>query len=393
MLILSVNAGSSSMKFQIYNMPENEVLVSSVFERIGLENSFFTIKYKEHKQREEVILINHEDAANIFLDHLIRHDIIKNINEIKGVGHRVVHGGSTYANSVLIDDVVMKDIEAYSSLAPLHNPANLLGIKVFKKVLPKIPHVAVFDTAFHQTLPKEAYIYAVPYEWYTNYGIRKYGFHGTSHKYVTEEISRHLKNDQLKIITCHLGNGGSISAVKNGICMDTSLGFTPIAGIPMGTRCGDIDISIIDYIMEHTGKSIREVMNDLNKKSGLLGISGISSDSRDIEDAVLAGNERAILAQSIYVNKIVQYISYYYTLLGGANVIVFTAGIGENSTMTRRDIMGKLKPLGVQIDEEKNQRRGSLTEISSHDSKIRCFIVPTNEELMIAKETYQIMNR
>lgn len=390
MLILSVNAGSSSMKFQMFRMPESEVLASSIFERIGLENSFYTLKYNDSKIREEIVLHNHEDAVKIFLKKIIEHKILTNIEEIKGIGHRVVHGGSKYSNSVVIDDEVIADIDRFSSLAPLHNPANLLGIKVFKKILPNTINVAVFDTAFHQTLEKEAYIYAVPYEWYTDYGVRKYGFHGTSHKYVSLELANKLNNNNLKIITCHLGNGGSISAVKNGKCVDTSLGFTPIAGIPMGTRAGDIDISIIDYIMDKTGKNIKEVMNDLNKKSGLLGISGISSDSRDIEDAIDKGDERAILAQKIYVNKIISFISYYNTLLGGADAIIFTAGIGENSIMTRHDIMSKLEPIGVIIDENKNNVRGKFAELTTTNSKIKCYIVPTNEELMIAKDVYEL---
>lgn len=392
MIILSVNAGSSSMKFQIFKMPENIVLASSVFERIGLEQSFYTLKKGETKLKEEVVVKNHEEAFGIFLKKIIEQKVVATLDEIKGIGHRVVHGGSKYSDSVIINDEVISDIDHYSSLAPLHNPANLIGIKVCKKLLPEAINVAVFDTAFHQTLSPDAYLYAVPYEWYTDYGVRKYGFHGTSHKYVSLEIAKVLKSEHLKIITCHLGNGGSISAVKDGKCIDTSLGFTPIAGIPMGTRCGDVDVSILDYMIDKTGKSMKDIMNDLNKKSGLLGVSGISSDSREIEEAIERGNERAILAQTIYINKIVQYISYYNTILGGADVIVFTAGIGEKSIMTRKDIMKRLEPIGVLMDEVKNNVRGILSEISSFDSKIKCFVVPTNEELMIAKEVYALSN-
>lgn len=392
MIILSVNAGSSSMKFQIFKIPENIVLASSVFERIGLEQSFYTLKKGETKLKEEVVVKNHEEAFGIFLKKIIEQKVVATLDEIKGIGHRVVHGGSKYSDSVIINDEVISDIDHYSSLAPLHNPANLIGIKVCKKLLPEAINVAVFDTAFHQTLSPDAYMYAVPYEWYTDYGVRKYGFHGTSHKYVSLEIAKALKSEHLKIITCHLGNGGSISAIEDGKCIDTSLGFTPIAGIPMGTRCGDIDVSILDYMIDKTGKSMKDIMNDLNKKSGLLGVSGISSDSREIEEAIERGNERAILAQTIYINKIVQYISYYNTILGGADVIVFTAGIGENSIVTRRDIMKRLEPIGVLMDEVKNNVRGILSEISSFDSKIKCFVVPTNEELMIAKEVYALSN-
>lgn len=380
------------MKFQIFKMPENIVLASSVFERIGLGQSFYTFKKGETKLKEEIEFKNHEEAFGIFLKKVVEQQVVANLNEIKGIGHRVVHGGAKYSKSVLITDEVVSDIEAFSSLAPLHNPANVTGIQVCKKLLPEAINVAVFDTAFHQTLSPDAYMYAVPYEWYTDYGVRKYGFHGTSHKYVSLEIAKVLKTEHLKVITCHLGNGGSISAVKDGKCIDTSLGFTPIAGIPMGTRCGDIDVSIVDYMIDKTGKSVKEIMNDLNKKSGLLGVSGISSDSREIEEAVDRGNDRAILAQTIYVNKIVQYISYYNTLLGGADAIVFTAGIGENSIMTRKDIMTKLEPIGVLMDPVKNNVRGMLAEISSFDSKIKCYVVPTNEELMIAKEVYALSN-
>jgi acetate kinase len=389
MKILAVNAGSSSMKFQLFDMPEEKVLVSSTFERIGLDNSFYSIKINEEKIKEEVVLNNHTEAVRLFLQELINLRVIEELEEIEGVGHRVLHGFDKYSEPVIVDEEVMNDIDLFSTLGPLHNPANLSGIKAIKAVLPNVVNVAIFDTGFHQTMDPEAFIYPVPYEWYEKYGVRKYGFHGTSHKYLSQRAAKLLNNDNLKLIICHLGNGGSLSAVKDGKCVDTTMGLTPIAGIPMGTRCGDIDVSIIEYVMKQTGKTIDEMMTELNKKSGFLGVSGISSDSRDVEDGVKEGNERCALIQKIYVNKVVSFISYYNVLLGGADAIIFSAGIGENSVSTRKQIIDMLAPIGVSLDEERNNIRGKEALISSDNSKIKCYVIPTNEELMIARDTYQ----
>ena len=392
MKIISINAGSSSLKFSLFNMENKELLISGTFERIGLDGSFVTFKLNDEKIKKEVELNNHEDAVKVLLDQLIELKVINSLDEIDAVGHRLVHGGDVYSESVVITDEVMKTVDELSSLAPLHNPANLVGVKSFKAVLPNIPMVGVFDTAFHQSMDKEAYLYGVPYEWYTKYGVRKYGFHGTSHNYITKTISEYLNRDDLKIICCHLGNGSSITAIKDGKCIDTSMGFTPNAGLIMGTRSGDIDATLIPYVMEKSGKSVDEVINDLNKNSGLLGISGISSDNRDIEDGIKEGNEMCKLAQDMLIRKIVGYISMYNTFLGGADVICFTGGIGENGIDVRKDIMNKITVLGVNPSEERNNIRGQLQLITSDDSKIKCYVVPTNEELMIAEDTYRLVN-
>ncbi|HHW68829.1 MAG TPA: acetate kinase [Tenericutes bacterium] len=387
MKVLSVNAGSSSLKFQMYEMPEEKVLISGVFERIGIENSFYTIKINGEKIKKVVELSNHEDAVIALTKELIEFKVVNSLEEIEAIGHRVVHGGDKYSDSVVITDEVLTTIEELSSLAPLHNPANVIGIKAFKKVVPNAVAVAVFDTAFHQTLDESEFLYSVPKEWYTKYQVRKYGFHGTSHKYLSERMESILGKGK-KIITCHLGNGGSLSAIENGKCLDTSMGFTPNAGILMGTRSGDIDATIIPYVMEKSGKNLDEVMNDLNKKSGVLGISGLSSDSRDIEDGIKEGNENCILAQKMYVRRIVGYIAKYYVFLQGVDAIVFTAGIGENSSKTREDIMKSLEILGIKIDEQANNTRGEEIRITTEDSKIPCYIIPTDEEVMIAKDAY-----
>ncbi|MGI6329689.1 MAG: acetate/propionate family kinase [Bacilli bacterium] len=390
MKILAVNAGSSSLKVSLYDSFKKELLAKINFERIGLDNPFYVLDFKDLKEKKEVNIKNVEEATKIILNLFIEYKIISDLKEIKGVGHRVVHGSDKYKQSVVITEEVIKDIEIYIPLAPLHNPANLLGIKVFKKVLPKVKMVAVFDTAFHQTLPEEAYLYSVPYEWYTKYGVRKYGFHGISHNYIAKRTEEVLQKKNLKIISCHLGNGGSISAIKDGQCLDTTLGFTPLGGIAMGTRSGNIDPSIISYMMKQTNKSIEEVMEDLNKKSGVFGISGYS-DFRDIEKGILEDDYKCKLAMKIYINRVLAYLSYYNTLLEGTDVIVFTAGIGENSTMVREKIMRRLKLFGVIIDETKNQVRGKELEITKNDSKIKCYVIPTNEELMIVSEVIDLL--
>lgn len=393
MKIMSINAGSSSLKFSLFNMDTKEVLTSGQFERIGIEGSFYTIKYQDYKINQECEINDHSDAVKILLEKIQDLQIIKDLDEIDGVGHRIVHGGALYNKSVLITYKVIDDIVALSDLAPLHNPAHVLGINAFKEALPNVPMVAVFDTAFHQTLEKEHFLYPVPYSWYEDYQVRKYGFHGTSHKYITRTISEELDNDHLKIISCHLGNGGSVTAIKDGKSINTSMGFTPLAGIMMGTRSGDVDSSIIPYVMEKEGKSAGEVISDLNRKSGLLGISQFSADNRDITSAIKEGNEQCALAKKMYVNSVVKYISQYYVQLGGADVICFTAGLGERCRDTRREIVEQLHCLGIKIDLEKNNVSSEFRCISTPDSTVKLYIVPTDEELMIATDTLDIINR
>ena len=390
MKILAVNAGSSSLKFQMYEMPEEKVLISGVFERIGIDNSFYTIKLNGEKIRKDVELSNHSVAVGFLTKELLENNIVDSLDEIKGVGHRVVQGADKFDRTVIVDENVEKMISDLSCLAPLHNPAALVGIKAFKEFMPNATHTAVFDTAFHQTMPEVAYMYALPYEWYKDYSVRKYGAHGTSHKYVSLRAREILGKDDSKIIVCHLGNGGSISAVVNGKCIDTSMGFTPNAGVIMGTRCGDIDASIIPYIMNVTGMNANDIDTAINKKSGLLGISGISSDSRDIEINAENGNKRCILAQEMFSRRVVEYIAKYYVLMGGADAICFTAGIGENSISTRKSIIDKLGVLGIKLDENANNIRGEEKLITKSDSKIPCYVIPTNEEVMIARDTYNL---
>ena len=390
MKIMSVNAGSSSLKFSLFDMDKTLCIASGYFERVGLEGSFYTIKYNGEKIKEEVELPNHTVAVEVMLDRLITLGIIKDLEEIDGIGHRIVHG-YTYDHSVIITDKVIEDIKSYADFAPLHNPAHILGIEACKKALPNVPMVAVFDTAYHQTMKEENYIYPVPYNWYTDYGVRKYGAHGTSHKYIAGRLSEILNTKNYKAIICHLGSGCSLSAVKDGICVDTSMGFTPLAGVMMGTRSGDIDPSIIPYIMEKEGLNAKEVVDMLNKKSGLLGVSMKYSDYRDIRSAIDEGDEQAILANKIFVNTVVKYIANYYVELEGIDALVFTAGLGENSSPARHDIISKLKVLGISIDEEKNKTTGEEIELTSKDSKVRVFAIPTNEELMIAKETLSLI--
>ena len=331
MKIISINAGSSSLKFSLFNMDDESVIASGLFERIGIEGSNYTIKFNGEKITQEVELATHVDAVNILLDKLTDLNIISSLDEIHGVGHRIVQGKDIFTESVLINDEVMEKLDAIKGFAPLHNPANMLGIEAFRKVLPNVPMVAVFDTAFHQTMDKSTYLYPVPYSWYEDYGVRKYGAHGTSHRYIAETVKELLGKDEFRLISCHIGNGGSITAIKDGKCVDTSMGFTPLAGIMMGTRSGDIDPSIIPYVMEQEGKNASEVIDDLNKRSGLFGMSEYSSDMRDILEKCDQQDEKAIVARDKYVRRVVDYIAQYYVLLGGADVIVFTAGVGENS--------------------------------------------------------------
>lgn len=391
MKILSVNAGSSSLKFTGFEMPEERVLISGVFERIGLNNSFYTIKLNGKKIKKEVELSNHTVAFELLMKELLDNNIVASLDEIKGVGHRVVQGGTYFDKTVVIDEEVISKIEELADLAPLHNPPAVVGIRAAMEVMPDAVQTAVFDTAFHQTMDEAEYMYAVPYEWYTKYGVRKYGAHGTSHKYVALRMNEILGRDDTKLITCHIGNGASISAVKDGKCVDTSMGLTPNAGLIMGTRCGDMDATVVTYMMDKLGVSAREMDTILNKQSGVLALSGVSSDSRDIEDGIKAGNERCILAQEMYVKRVVEYISKYYVLLGGCDAIIFTAGIGENSIMTREQIIDKLEVLGIKLDRDANNVRGEEKRISTDDSSIPVYIIPTNEELMIARDTFELV--
>lgn len=393
MKIMSINAGSSSLKFSLFNMDNEEVIASGLFERIGIEQSCYTIKYNGEKIKQEIDLPDHSVAVAILLDKLLDLGIIKSLDEIDGIGHRVVSGGDLYSESILVTDKVVEDIEMLKDYAPLHNPAHVLGINAFKKALPNVPMSVVFDTAFHQTMDPVSYLYPVPYSWYENYKVRKYGAHGTSHRYIALTIGEELKRDDLKVISCHLGNGGSITAIKDGKCVDTSMGFTPLAGIMMGTRSGDIDPSIIPFVMEKEGKNASEIISDLNKKSGFLGMSLLSSDSRDIENGIAEGNEKCILAQDKFIRTVVDYIARYYVLLGGCDVLCFTAGIGENGIDTREAIVEKLACLGFKLDKEANNVRGKFRKISTEDSSSLIYIVPTDEELMIARDTLNLINR
>lgn len=390
MKILAVNAGSSSLKFTAYEMPEETNLISGVFERIGMEDSFYTIKFNGEKIKKEIDLPNHEVAFKTLMDELIDNGVVKDYDEIKGIGHRIVQGGSYFDKTVVVDEEVVSKIDELAALAPLHNPAAIVGIRAAQAVVPNATQTVVFDTAFHQTMPEENYMYALPYEWCEEYQIRKYGAHGTSHKYVAARMNEILGRYNTKLITCHIGNGASISAVKEGRCVDTSMGLTPNAGLIMGTRCGDIDATIVPYMMDKLKINSKKMDEILNKKSGLLGISGESSDSRDIEDGINRGNERCILAQKMYVRRIIDYIAKYYVELGGCDAIVFTAGVGENSIHTRHEVLDGLKVLGVEIDEVANNVRGEERLITTENSSIPCYIIPTNEELMIARDTYDL---
>ena len=384
---IAINAGSSSLKWQLYGMPEETVIAKGIVERIGLNDSIFTIKYGEGQKFEQIIDIpDHDVAVKMLLDQLIDLGILATYDEITGVGHRVVHGGEFYDRSVVIDDEVLKNIEALADFAPLHNPANAMGIRAFKHLLPNIISVAVFDTAFHATMPEVNYLYSLPREYYETLRVRKYGAHGTSHRYVSERAAEMLGKPlaETKIITCHLGNGASITAVEGGKSIDTSMGFTPLAGVTMGTRSGDIDPSVLPYLMEKLDIDMNEMINILNKKSGLLGLSGISSDMRDLENN--RDKEEVRVALDIFADRIRKYIGSYVTVMNGVDAIVFTAGIGENDTATRANIMSKLTWLGCELDAEKNKARGEELEISTPESTVKVFLIPTDEELMIARD-------
>ena len=396
MKTLVINCGSSSLKYQLIDMSTEECMVQGLVERIGIEGSVLTQKVEgKDKYVINTEIKNHKDAIKLVLEALIDpvHGVIKSMDEISAVGHRVVHGGEKYSDSVLINDKVLQSIKDCIVLAPLHNPPNIIGIEACKELMPNTPMVAVFDTAFHQTMPKHSYICPLPYDLYEKYGIRKYGFHGTSHKYVSNKVAEVMGKDlkDLKIVTCHLGNGCSLAAVKNGKSVDTSMGFTPLAGVMMGTRSGSIDPSVISFLIEQHGYTIEEVDELLNKKSGVLGISGVSSDFRDVLAAGEAGNERAKLALEIFYYKVRTQIAAYAGAMGGIDVIVFTAGIGENSSITRKEILKGLEFFGFELNEENNEIRGKIQEISTEDSRVKVYVVPTNEELMIARDTAKLV--
>lgn len=391
--IMAVNAGSSSLKFQLLKMPEEELITSGIVERIGMKKSVFSIKVNGEKIEETTTIPNHGNAVNLLLERLIEHDIISSYDEIAGVGHRVVHGGDRIAESVVLDDEKIEYLEGIIDLAPLHLGPNLTGIKAFQKVLPNVKHVGVFDTAFHQTIPEEAYLYAVPYDWCKDHKVRKYGFHGTSHKFITQRFAEitNKKVEDVNLIIAHIGNGASICAVKNGKSIDTSMGFTPLEGIPMGTRSGNIDPAVVEYMMKVKKKSVKEIINYLNKQSGYLGVSDLSSDSRDLVEAAKNGNHQAKLAIDVQAKRITDYISSYNNYIGGADAIIFTAGIGENAKYTRANIVSRLASLGVKIDNERNDCRGIEEIISADDSKIDVYVIPTNEEVMIARDTLALI--
>lgn len=393
MKILSINAGSSSLKFCLFNMDDDSVIAKGQFERIGIEGSFYTIKFNSEKITQEVEMPTHLEAVNILLEKLVALEIIQSLYEIHGVGHRIVQGKDVFDKSVVINDDVMEKLETIKNFAPLHNPANMLGIEAFRKALPDAVQVAVFDTAFHQTMDEEAYLYPVPYKWYSDYGVRKYGAHGTSHRYIALQVKKILGTSEFRLISCHIGNGGSITAIKDGKCVDTSMGFTPLAGIMMGSRSGDIDPSIIPYVMEQEGKNAGEIIDDLNRRSGLLGLSECSSDMRDVIAKCEQNDEKALRAKNKYVRRIVDYIAQYYVLLGGADVLVFTAGVGENNALIRKEVCARLECLGIKIDDERNNATGETRKISSDDSLIDVYVIPTDEELMIAKDTFNLINR
>ena len=394
MKVLCVNAGSSSLKFQLYEMPEEISIISGYVEKIGAKDSFYTIKHDGNKTETKKPIKDHTEAVKVMLEELINYGVVKDLAEIRGVGHRVLHGGEKYSDSVVITKEVLKDIKNLTKLGPLHHPGNIAGIKAMQEALPEAVQVAVFDTAFHQTIPKVQYMYPVPMEWYKKYGVRKYGFHGTSHKYITQLMSQKLGKEKVNLIICHVGSGASITAVKDSKSYDTTMGLTPLDGLMMGTRSGSIDPSIIKYMIDESGMTYAEIDEALNKKSGLLGICGFN-DNRDVEQAIQNGNEDARLALDMYVDRIDRYIAEYYIELGGkVDAIVFTAGVLENGAETRESIIEGLEPLGIKINHEVNNAIASFKEITSgvittEDSTVPVYVEPTNEEVMITRDAYR----
>ena len=394
MKILSVNAGSSSLKFKMFEMPEEKVLIAGTFERIGGKGSFYRITLNGEEVKTESELKSHSDAVEILIQELFDNNVINSLDELTAVSHRLVHGGDKYPNSIIIDDEALEVIESFKDLAPLHVPANVMCVKAFMEKAPNAAQVGCFDTAFHQTIDKERYIYAVPYDWYEKYKVRKYGFHGQSHKFIAETIAKELGKEEVNDIICHIGQGASISAVEKGKCIDTSMGFTPNSGVIMGTRSGDIDYGIIKYMMKEVGMTFDEVDRALNKESGLLGLSKVSNDWRDVDAAITEGNKQAYLAHKIFVNSIVDYIARYYVeLKGQVDALVFTAGLGENAHHIRRMVIDRLNCLGFECDREKNDqtRFGKEGIISTKNSKIPVYVIGTNEELMMARDALDLV--
>lgn len=395
-LVISVNSGSSSLKFQLFDMPSEKVITSGQAERIGQDMGQFTIKVNGEKKVQKLPLPDHQTAVNLLLKSLMDYKIVDSLDEIKAAGHRIVQGGPYFKESVVVTDDVVEKVDELSDLAPLHNPAHLVCYEAFKKALPNIGHVFVFDTAFHQTMPPESYLFPVPYDWYTQYKIRRYGAHGTSHFYVSRRAAELMGKDvrDLNMITCHLGNGASITAIEHGNSINTSMGLTPLGGIMMGTRSGDIDPTVVFYMAKKLGASWDEMDTYLNKRSGMLGVSGISSDARDIEEAFDEGNPRAIVTVELYVNRIINVIGGYYTQLGHVDALVFTAGLGENDAIMRERILKRCEEsMGLDIDYGLNaETRGKEAKISKSDSKLDVYVVPTNEELVIARDTARLLN-
>lgn len=396
---LIINAGSSSLKFSLYEMPEGKEIVNGYIEKIGNEDSFYTLKYNDKKEEKAKVIMNHTQAVETMLYELLINNFISDVNEIKGVGHRVLHGGEKYFDSVVIDDEVINDIVDLTKLGPLHHPGNLSGILAMQKAIPHIPQIAVFDTSFHQSISEENYIYPIPYSWYSENGVRKYGFHGTSHKYITETMQEYLNKKDVNLIICHIGSGASMSAIKNGKSCDTTMGLTPLDGLMMGTRSGSIDPSIIEYICKERNLTVSEVTNILNKESGLKGISGLN-DFRDVTALAEQGNHNAILAIKLFEKSIVKYIAqYYFELNGDVDAIIFTAGVGENMSFVREDIVNLIsKPMGIKINKEVNDSIAKFKEyqsgvITTDDSKIKVMVIPTDEELMILKDTIRLTER
>ncbi|MEI4769276.1 acetate kinase [Psychrobacillus sp. FJAT-51614] len=390
--ILAINAGSSSLKFQLLKMPEEEVIAKGLIERIGLSDPIFTMTTESGRTQLIEQVENHTQAVKLLIRQLLEKNVIYSLEDIQGVGHRVVHGGEVYSDSVLITDEVLNTLDELSELAPLHNPANITGIREVAKELPHVPAVAVFDTAFHQTMPESSYLYSIPYDYYKKYGIRKYGFHGTSHKYVAYRAAKMLNRpiETTRFISCHLGNGASIAAIHRGKSIDTSMGFTPLAGVTMGTRSGNLDPALIPYLMEKTGKSAEGVLDILNKKSGMLGVSGFSSDLRDIVTEASKGNDRAQLALDVFANRIHKYIGSYAARMNGVDAIIFTAGIGENSSVIREKVLSGLQFMGVYMDSDLNKILGKETFINYPHSPVKVIVIPTNEEIMIARDTMRL---
>jgi len=396
MKLLCVNAGSSSLKFQVYEMPEEKVLINGYIEKIGAEDCFWTVKVNGEKIKRARYLANHTEAAKVLIDELLENKVVESLDEIKGVGHRVLHGGEKYSDSVIITDEVIEDIVSLTKLGPLHHPGNLAGIRAMKEAFPNVPMVAVYDTAFHATMPKKHFLFPTPYEWYEKYGVRKYGFHGTSHKYITTQMKEKLGKEDVNLIICHIGSGSSIACVKEGKCYDTTMGLTPLDGLMMGTRSGAIDPSILEFVCKESGKDVSEITNELNKKSGFLGVCG-QADCRDVESLMADGDEKASLAYDMYTDRVAKYICEYFIKLDGkVDAIVFTAGVGENGPLFRSVVLRKLNALGIYENEEMNKKVAryldiSEGKISTNDSKVDVIVLPTDEEAMIVKDTYELV--